>query len=73
MCDMQALAELCMAPSPGSRPTFSVVLEELSTLLQAEEAGIVEPHEAFAVYQDWSACGGPASAECPQHFGPQEV
>lgn len=62
---LQALAESCMLPSPEARPIFSAILEDLSTLRQAEQAGDAEPHEAFAVYQDWGACG-PASSMSPE-------
>lgn len=64
--DLQVLAESCMASSPRARPTFSGILEALSTLLQALEAGDVEPHEAFAVYQDWGACDGPVLSMSPE-------
>ena len=53
------LAEKCMSASPEARPAFSAIVEELSVLLQASEAGEVEAREPFAVYQDWSGCGSP--------------
>ena len=62
---MQVLAKSCMASSPDARPTFSAILEELSALLQASEAGEVQPDEAFAVYQDWGACADHLDAACP--------
>ena len=47
-----------MASRPEARPTFSAVVEELSSLLHACEAGEGQPQEEFAVYQDWNDSNG---------------
>ena len=46
----QDLAEACMAADRKARPVFSSIVQSLSVLLHAVEAGELQPTEAVAVY-----------------------